>query len=113
MRLEDAMRQMSGEPELARESTGEALSVTRSVEASTAIHAIEHLGTRRQLPNRRMRTRMSWWCGRGVAGRTRYPLSRFFLLCKAVQRAVRREPSNVKGFVGRVLAALRFTVHAP
>ncbi|MEK9140403.1 MAG: hypothetical protein AAB308_05065 [Nitrospirota bacterium] len=64
MRLEDAMRQMSGEPELARELMGEALSVTRSVEASTAIHAIEHLGTRRQLPNRRMRTRMSG----GVAG---------------------------------------------
>lgn len=76
MRLEDAMRQMSGEPELAREVRGEALSVPRSVEASTAIHTIERLGIRRQLPNRRMRTRMSWWCGRGVAGRTRYPLSR-------------------------------------
>jgi hypothetical protein len=63
VRLEDAMRQKSGEPELARESTGATPSVTRSVEASTATHAIESPGTRRQLPNRRMRTRMSGGVG--------------------------------------------------
>ncbi len=62
MRLEDAMRQMSGELQLARESTGKALSVSRSVEALTAIRAIEPQASR-QLQNRRMRTRMSGGVG--------------------------------------------------
>ena len=35
------------------------------------------LPTNLNQPNRRMRTRMSRWCGRGVAVLTRYPLSRF------------------------------------
>lgn len=42
MSLEDATRQKSGQPELARERKGEALKVTRSVEASTATHAIQN-----------------------------------------------------------------------
>ena len=41
MNLDDTRRQKSGQPELARERKGEALKVTRSVEASTAIHDTE------------------------------------------------------------------------
>ena len=58
MSLGGAMRQKSEQSELACELKGEAPSVSRSVDASTATHAIESPGTRRQLPNRRMRTRL-------------------------------------------------------
>lgn len=58
MHLEDAMRQKSGQPELPFGGCGEAAMTGRSVEASTAMHVIEHSGMCRQLPNRRMRTRM-------------------------------------------------------
>lgn len=60
MHLDDAMRQKFGQPELTFGGGGEATVTERSVEASTAICGIEHSGpTCRQLPNRRMRTRMS------------------------------------------------------
>ena len=42
MSLDDARRQKFGQPELARERQGEARSVTRSVEASTATHDTEN-----------------------------------------------------------------------
>ena len=59
MHLDDARRQKSGQPELTLGGGGEATVTERSVEASTALHVIEHSGPkRRQLPNRRMRTRM-------------------------------------------------------
>ena len=41
MSLDDTTRQKSGQPELARARQGEARSVTRSVEASTATHGPE------------------------------------------------------------------------
>ena len=76
MHLDDAMRQKSGQPELTFGGCGEAAMTERSVEASTAIHDIEHSGNRRQLPNRRMRTRMYG----GVTGNAgdRLPMS---ILC--------------------------------
>jgi len=56
--LDDARRQTSGQPELTFGGSGEATVTERSVEVSTATHDLERSGNRRQLPNRRMRTRM-------------------------------------------------------
>ena len=58
MYLDDKGRQMSSSLELTLGDGGEAAAPERSVEASSAVHEIEPSGIGRQLPNRRMRTRM-------------------------------------------------------
>ena len=62
MSLGDAMRQKSGQLELALEYRGEAPNVRRSVEALTATNGDER-SRKLYFSNRRMRTRMSGGVG--------------------------------------------------